>query len=392
MLVAATAALTFHLVDSALEERLRLEIAQAARLLGHPGFPLGDESLRRVAEFIGADVVVTDAAGRPVATSLAPERRRAFAPDALPPAGDRARVAEATLGAERFTVGVVALPPPRVGSVYVLYPVDLLASQRQRAWAPVTLVAALATLAAALLGRAGERRVVAARTQALLRLLVSVAHEVKNPLGAIKAIARAQAKRAREGTVEPAPLELIATESERLALLVDGLRSVGQPAVTARKPVDPDATTARTIALLEPLLGHRRVTVDADLRAGAATVLADASQVQQVVLNLLQNAADAMPRGGRVRLASRLEGGRWTLTVEDEGPGVPDAVRARLFQPFFTTKERGLGVGLALSRGLCRAHGGDLALVPPVGGAGGARFALWLPAERAAQPAAAEGA
>ncbi len=389
VLVVATAALTFHLVDAAVEERVRQEIARTAALVGGRDFPLGDESLRRLAGFIGAEVVATDAGGRVVASSLDAGQRRAFegARDALPPPHERARVAGVALGDEPFTVGAAALPPAQGGAVFVLYRDDVLATQRQQVWLPVALAAAVATLGAALLGRLGERRVAAARTAALHRLLVSVAHEVKNPLGAIKAIARAQARRARDGVVEPGPLELIAAESERLTLLVDGLRSVGQPARTARRPIDPDATTARTVSLLEPLLAHRRVTARLELastRGEAANVLADAAQVQQVVLNLLQNAADAMPRGGVVRLASRVDAGRWTLTVDDEGPGVPEAARARLFEPFFTTKERGLGVGLALSRGLCRAHDGALALAPP--GPGGARFTLWLPLAPAPRP------
>lgn len=387
----ATAALTFHLVDGAVEERVRQEIGRTAALVGGRDFPLGDESLRRLAGFIGAEVVATDDAGRVVASSLVPAQQRAFdaAGRDLPTPSERARIAGVTLGDERFTVGAAALPPPQRGAVFVLYRDDVLATQRQQVWLPVAVAATVATLGAALLGRLGERRVAAARTAALLRLLVSIAHEVKNPLGAIKAIARAQAKRARAGDVEPGPLELIAAESERLTLLVDGLRSVGQPARTARRAIDPDATTARTVALLEPLLAHRRVTAQLDLasaRGQPSTVQADASQVQQVVLNLLQNAADVMPRGGVVRLASRVEAGRWTLTVEDEGAGVPDSVRVRLFQPFFTTKERGLGVGLALSRGLCRAHGGDLTLESKATSPRGAQFALWLPLAPAAAP------
>lgn len=380
VLVVATAALTFTLVDSAVEERVRVEIAQTAGLVGGSGFPLGDESLRLVAGYIGADVVAVDGAGRVVAASLGPEQRRAFDASALPAPGERARVAEAALGPARFTVGVAALPPPRKGALYVLYREDLLASQRQRAWLPVTAVAALATLAAALLGMAGERRVVAARTQALLRLLVAVAHEVKNPLGAIRAIARLQARRAREGVVEPGPLELIASESERLSLLVDGLRSVGQPVRTVRRPLDPDAAAARTVELLSPQLAHRRVTVESGPPSTTASarsvVLGDGAQLQQIVLNLLQNAADAMPRGGVVRLSSKVDAGSWTLSVEDEGPGVPEDRRARLFEPFFTTKEGGLGVGLYLSRRLARAHDGELSLEAS---ARGARFVLRLP-------------
>lgn len=406
-----TAALSVHLVSGAVEERVQTEIAQTANLLGGSGFPLADASLERVAGFVGAQVVAADAAGNVVAASLPADARADFEAalrlQALPaPSPDgKVKVVPVTIGPFRYTVGVAATPagrrarPGQAGSVYVLYDANLLADASRRAWLPVSVMAALATVLAAFLGIAGERRVLVARNGALLRLLASVAHEVRNPLGAIRAIARTQARAAaREDRVDASKLELIAAETERLALLVDGLRNVGRPVQAVRAPISLDGAVRATLDLVGHLLSHRRVVLDVDLGAAGAVGLADATQVRQVVLNLITNAADAQPRGGAIHVTSRAlrsaEGTTWHLVVEDEGPGVPAAVHPRLFEPFFSTKAKGLGVGLYLSRRLARAHGGDLTLAPPpADGAAprGARFELVLPwspelADRAPAP------
>jgi signal transduction histidine kinase len=393
-----TAALSVHLVSGAVEERVQAEIAQTANLLGGSGFPLADASLVRVAGFVGAEVVAIDADRHVVAASLPEDGRADFEAalrlDALPaPSPDgKVKVVPVTIGPFRYTVGVAATPagrralrPGQAGAVYVLYDANLLAGASRRAWLPVSVMAALATVLAALLGVAGERRVLSARNGALLRLLAAVAHEVRNPLGAIRAIARTQARAAaRRDAVDPSKLELIAAETERLALLVDGLKNVGRPVQTVRAPISLDGAVRATLDLVGHLLSHRRVVLDVDLGAAGAVGLADATQVRQVVLNLITNAADAQPKGGAIHVTTRAlrtaEGATWQLVVEDEGPGVPGALLGRLFEPFFSTRAKGLGVGLYLSRRLARAHGGDLALAPQDPTAPrGARFELTLP-------------
>ncbi len=400
LLVGATAWLTTHLTTRALEDRVRLELMHTAGLLGGVGFPLTDPALERIAEYIAAEVVVVDAAGRPLASSLSAAEQEAFAraqATSLLPAVPRApEVVQRTVGERRVTLGVAPLPFTSVGprgAVYVLYPEDLVTAQARRAWLPVTGVSVVALLLAAALGVAAERRVQRAQSAALLRLLASVAHEVRNPLGAIRTLARSL--KPRLAGVDPKPLDLIAAEADRLALLVEGLRAVGLPVRTVRRAIEPDAAVADVVTLVEHQLRHRRVAVEERLGAPGAQVSADPAQVRQVVLNLLLNAADAQPRGGVVRLVSRAvpadeaHGASWELAVEDDGPGVPLEVRARLFDPFFTTKPDGVGVGLTLSRRLAEAHGASLALDQDV--ARGARFVLRWPllvSAPAASPAA----
>ena len=129
------------------------------------------------------------------------------------------------------------------------------------------------------------------------------------------------------------------------------------------------------VDLLALQMNHRRVEVSADLAAGAH-VDVDPTQLRQIVLNLLKNAADAMTSGGTVRVVSRKTDSCYELEVADDGPGISESVRLRLFEPFSSTKPKGLGVGLYLSRRLAQEHGGELTYLP---GEAGARFTLRLP-------------
>ncbi|RMG15704.1 MAG: sensor histidine kinase [Planctomycetota bacterium] len=378
LLAAASGALVTHLTRGAVEERLHAELMRTAGLLGGRGFPLNDAALERVSDYVQADLVAVDGRGRILATNLDRNGRHAFAAalaeGALPPAPDDARVAEGRLGPTALTVGTAPFEG-RPGGVYILYPERLLTQQSRAAWIPVAGVAALAALLAVGLGMWSERLFQRARNAALLRLLAAVGHEVRNPLGAIRSLAQSLA-RARAAPADREALDLIAAEAERLTYLVEGLRGVGLPLRVLHRAVDPDEAVATVVRLMEAQLRHRRVRVVH--RPGAsARVLADPAHLRQVVLNLLLNAADAMPRGGEVRLSSRLEDDRWVLDVEDEGPGVSPEIRQRLFGAFVSSKPKGLGVGLFLSRRLVAAYGGNLDL--DEGYREGARFTVSWP-------------
>jgi signal transduction histidine kinase len=105
----------------------------------------------------------------------------------------------------------------------------------------------------------------------------------------------------------------------------------------------------------------------------------DPFQVQQALLNLILNAIDATPRGGRIRVGARREPGGSAFHVENEGPAIPPSVASRLGEPFFTTKPKGTGLGLAIARALASGHGGDLTLEENREGC--VRFSLHIPEE-----------
>jgi signal transduction histidine kinase len=123
------------------------------------------------------------------------------------------------------------------------------------------------------------------------------------------------------------------------------------------------------------------IAIKAELTERELFVQADETQVQQVVMNLCLNARDAMPSGGllQVRTAGVSSEGEWVcLSVVDQGTGMSEDVKAHLFDPFFSTKERGTGLGLAVVRHIVESHGGSIEVASELGQ--GARFDVWWPA------------
>jgi signal transduction histidine kinase len=228
-----------------------------------------------------------------------------------------------------------------------------------------------------------ERRIAhSERLAALGRMAATVAHEVKNPLSAIKSIAQVLREDDYIKREYARDLELIVGETDRLS------RSVTQMLSFARTAPH-DGEPRRVGELLEPVLllvrkeaAERRVALKSDIASPdeeldgvAAAALRDA------LTNLLLNALHATHAGGRVELAAVLEDGALKVSVADTGPGVPVEHRERIWEPFFTTKQRGTGLGLAIVRKRIEEAGGHARLAPQRGGEG-ARFEVLLPLRR----------
>jgi len=214
------------------------------------------------------------------------------------------------------------------------------------------------------------------RGEELRQVASAIAHEVRNPLAVIRGQADLLARTLSAGGPAPAPLDRIREQVGRLDEVVGRFLELGRlPRLDVR---DLDLT-ALLGGLAESLRqgaapGTWTVALEAppSLRARA-----DPALLEGALLNLGLNALQAMPGGGRVVLSLRLEGLRVVFDVADEGPGFAPEVRGRLFQPFFTTKAAGSGLGLALARRSAQAHGGDLEALDSPGG--GALLRLWIP-------------
>ena len=173
-------------------------------------------------------------------------------------------------------------------------------------------------------------------------------------------------------------------EALRCKAIVEGLLDLARPAPPAQGPVQLHAECAAVVERLREAGSLAGVEVRLE---GEATAWASASKVRQVLHNLLRNAAEAAGAGGEVRAALEERGGEALAVVDDSGAGLSGAAQERLFEPFFTTKESGTGLGLAVSRAIARAHGGDVEAGSAPGG--GARFTLRLPLPAPAAPALA---
>jgi len=228
-----------------------------------------------------------------------------------------------------------------------------------------------------------ERLVESEKLAGIGRLAAGVAHEINNPLGVILGYAKLLRQRADPSAA--ADLAVIEAETLRAKEIVEGLLDLSRPLPAGAEQVDLRALADDVVARLREarLLEGVEVAV-----AGAAAAPGHAEKLRQVLVNLVRNAAEAAGPGGRVDVAVAERDGAADVEVADSGPGIPAEGRARLFEPFFTTKAHGTGLGLAVSRAIARAHGGELASESTAGG--GARFVLRLPArERPAAPRAA---
>jgi signal transduction histidine kinase len=150
---------------------------------------------------------------------------------------------------------------------------------------------------------------------------------------------------------------------------------------TVRDDVRVDVLAAEALALARPQAAAAGVSLKADIPFGLPVLRGDALQLQQALVNLLRNGIEAAAAGPatvrEVRIAARAAEGRVEVTVADTGPGFAPGVAARLFEPYFTTKPEGMGIGLAIGRAIVESHAGQLRAESETGG--GARFTILLP-------------
>jgi signal transduction histidine kinase len=227
------------------------------------------------------------------------------------------------------------------------------------------------------------------RLAALGNLAAVVSHEVRNPLNAVSVglqrLAGEFRPAAGDGDDYARVVDLMQGEVRRLDGIVEDVLALARP-----RPVEIAAT--RPGALLDEVAALGRAEAAArgiDLRLRVPPELPpvrwDADQIKQVLLNLVRNGCEAMPRGGALTIAARAEAAGLVVSVEDTGEGIPAEALPRIFEPYVTTKSRGLGLGLAIARRIVELHGGRITVESRPGH--GTRFTLALPLAAPALPA-----
>jgi signal transduction histidine kinase len=217
------------------------------------------------------------------------------------------------------------------------------------------------------------------RLAMLGQLSSGVGHELRNPLGVMtNAVYYLKTVLATQPTNVQEYLDIIQQQVTVSEKIVSDLLDFTRSKPPQRKPTPLRTATETQVARIAP--GRLdRVRVELDIPDDVPSAMVDPMQLGQIILNLVTNAAQAMDGNGRVTVRARDAGSdRIAYEVIDTGPGVPADVGEKVFEPLFTTKARGIGLGLAVSRMLARANGGDLTLVSKPGQ--GATFLLTLDA------------
>jgi signal transduction histidine kinase len=232
-----------------------------------------------------------------------------------------------------------------------------------------------------------EREVLRAEQLAAVgQVAAGVAHELRNPLTSVKMLVQAGKERQPAAGLPAEDLAIIEQEVRRMEQYIQTFLDFARPPRSERRQADLVAVLRRALALVEGRIRRQKITLVADLPAEPIPLLIDPEQIHQVTVNLLLNALDALPRGGTIELkvdrraVSRngSNGPAVEVSIRDSGPGIAARIRERLFEPFISNKETGVGLGLSISKRLMEAHGGSIHgdNVPE----GGAVFCFTLPA------------
>jgi signal transduction histidine kinase len=218
----------------------------------------------------------------------------------------------------------------------------------------------------------------AEKLAALGELAAGVAHEINNPLHVLQAYVDYMASRVPEDDPVQEMLEPMRTSLESIAHLTAQLRDFSRPAMGERKPLYINNVLGRVLKLASKELMHSKVEVRETLASDLPPIVGDTRQLEQVFLNLMLNARDAMPGGGKLSVKTYSDPKDVYVCFVDTGVGIPTDQLTRIFEPYFTTKEdRGTGLGLAICQRVLSQHGGRISAESELGK--GAVFTIQLP-------------
>jgi signal transduction histidine kinase len=226
-----------------------------------------------------------------------------------------------------------------------------------------------------------ERRVAAGERLAVLgQMAATVAHEIKNPLSAIKSIAQVMREDQGLGAEYERDLSLIVGETDRLSKSVTQLLSFARKEVAEEAPLRIGELIPSAVGLFKANADERRIKLDVRIEVNDELNGMAVAAVRDALSNLVLNALQATPADGEIVVTARRDGTILCIMVEDSGSGIPPELRQRIWEPFFTTKQRGTGLGLAIVRKRMEESGGSARLAGSLNG-GGARFELRVPLE-----------
>ncbi|MBI3021691.1 MAG: MCP four helix bundle domain-containing protein [Candidatus Omnitrophica bacterium] len=254
-------------------------------------------------------------------------------------------------------------------------------------WSSIAVAIFLGLLGGWMVARGMTKRLVQSEKLASLGHMAGlVAHEVRNPLTAIKMRVHSLQEELAASVSSQDDVEVIRQEIERLERIVQNFLDLVRLPEPRVQPLSLNEVVTRAVELLKPNFEEHAVRVTIAWPGTLPSVQGDAEQLEQVFLNLLLNAVQAMPEGGAIEItASWVKGrtetdGSIEIAVSDTGPGIPKALRDKIFDPFFTTKANGIGLGLSLAKKVVEQHQGVIEVQDRNGS--GAAVTIRLPAKQ----------
>jgi two-component system sensor histidine kinase HydH len=219
------------------------------------------------------------------------------------------------------------------------------------------------------------------------KLVARVAHEVKTPLAIVKTRIQMWERKFRKighknAVVSRDSMNLVLNEIDRLSDLVRRLLVFSKPIIHEREPSDINNVLQHVVALIQSEIDERSIALNVSLEEHLPRLSIDVKAMEQVFLNILTNALEAMPDGGSLGIVTQYSDVTREIVVgiRDSGEGIPEDIRGKIFDPFFTTKERGSGLGLSISYEIVHALGGKISFSEP--GAGQTTCSITLPVGR----------
>jgi signal transduction histidine kinase len=273
------------------------------------------------------------------------------------------RIARPIVALTRFTRTYLReqsrLPPPQSGSTEV----------RELSNAFVQLIEDI--------DRSQQSLIRASKLAVVGEMSAVIAHEVRTPLGILRSSAQMLSREKQISDEGKELLGFIESETDRLNRLVSAMLDISRPRASVFAPTNLHLLIRQSAAMLAAQTQKKEVSLTLDLNAADPFVECDEEQITQVLLNLLMNALQILPRGGHIEISTRDDAESVTVDVADDGPGIAEAERALVFEAFFFRREGGVGLGLAIVQGIVNAHHGQIAV--DTSRFGGALFRFRLP-------------
>ncbi len=214
------------------------------------------------------------------------------------------------------------------------------------------------------------------------RMAASLAHEINNPLQAIQGCLDLAQANPSNMEKQERYLTMAKSEVDRLATIVQRMLDFYRPASGSRTLLNAHELVEEVLVFSYKRLQHAQITARVEWEAASSIIEGNANQLKQVFLNVILNAVDAMPTGGELVIRGQIieQDGLWLIIdFTDSGTGIPEDQLEKIFEPFYTTKTTGTGLGLGISHSIVVAHGGRLTVASTIGK--GTTFAVWLPVQ-----------